>query len=60
MVVKDVSNGIIPLALEKCQPSWRHIVLVLLVEVKCLEGSHLETVAENKTGIQGWVSLFHG
>lgn len=57
--MKDVCNRIIPLALEKCQSCGCHVTLMLLVEIKCLEGSHLEAMAEKDEKMQldflGWL-----
>lgn len=51
-LVEDPSNRAVPLALEKCQPCWGHVILMLSVEVKRAKGSHLEAVAGNKTQAQ--------
>lgn len=50
--MEDPSDGAVPLTLEKCQSCWGHCILVLSVEVKRAEGSHLEAVAGNKTQSQ--------
>lgn len=47
------SDRTVPLTLKKCQPCWGQGVLMLSVEVKCAEGSHLQAVAGNKTQAPG-------
>jgi len=48
-LMEDPSNGAVPLTLEERQPCRGHCILVLSVEVKRAEGSHLEAVAGKKT-----------
>lgn len=50
-LVEDPSNRAVPLALEKCQPCWGHVILMLSVEVKRAKGSHLEAVARHRPDI---------
>lgn len=50
--MENPSNGAVPLTLEKRQPCRGHCILMLSVEVKRAEGSHLEAVAGNKTQAQ--------